>query len=341
MPCAPAGRPILLAARAPGPAVCREGGAALAATARFEQPPAADDLVSELTARAPRAGANVGLWPGLTIYRFTEPTEPEWQEIRGLSLGLVGQGRKAVVERGRRHIYDQFTYLVINGELHFQSEVLDASPQRPCLCMVLEVDPATVRAVSEQMPGRPRVQAAPFDLARTCAVSALDSDVLGSVLRFLRSLSSDPDRRVLAPLYLRELVYRVLQREQFARMLHFAAQQVAGNPIAAALTYIDLHSAEPLTVAALATQVGLSPSAFTRAFREVTGSSPYQYVKDVRLNRARDLVLDRRLSVSDVAQRVGYVSASHFIKEFRTRFGTTPGDYATGGPSDEANRSNS
>lgn len=70
--------------------------------------------------------------------------------------------------------------------------------------------------------------------------------------------------------------------------------------------------------------MGLSPSAFTRAFREVTGSSPYQYVKDVRLNRARELVLDRRLSVSDVAQRVGYVSASHFIKEFRTRFGGHP-----------------
>ncbi|WP_304528495.1 AraC family transcriptional regulator [Mycobacterium sp. E2462] len=262
------------------------------------------------------------------MYRFTDPTEPEWQEIQGLSLGLVAQGRKAVIERGRRHVYDQFSYLVINGDLHFQSEVLEASPSRPCVCMVLEVDPGTVRALSDEMPGRRRGAAAVPAQAPACVVSALDHEVLGSVLRFLRSLSSDVDRRVLAPLYVRELVYRVLQREQFARLLHFAAQQAAGNPIGAALTYIDAHSAEPLTVATLAAQVGLSPSAFTRAFREVTGSSPYQYVKDVRLNRARELVLDRRLSVSDVAQRVGYVSASHFIKEFRTRFGATPRDYA-------------
>ncbi|OBH75743.1 hypothetical protein A5681_10295 [Mycobacterium scrofulaceum] len=312
--------------------MCRcRGGADLTATEHIEHHLTSGDLVAELTARAPHPGANVGLWPGLTIYRFTEPTEPEWQEIRGLSIGLVAQGRKAVIEMGRRHVYDQFNYLVINGDLQFQSEVLEASPSKPCLCMVLEVDPATVRDITEKMPGTRRAgPGAARELTDSCVVSALDDEVMSSVLRFVRSLSTGVDRRVLAPLYLRELVYRVLQREQFARMLHFATQQAAGNPIGAALTYIDTHWAEPITVATLAAQVGLSSSAFTRAFREVTGSSPYQYVKDVRLNRARELVLDPRLAVADIAHRVGYVSVSHFISEFRTRFGATPRDYAGG-----------
>jgi AraC-like DNA-binding protein len=56
--------------------------------------------------------------------------------------------------------------------------------------------------------------------------------------------------------------------------------------------------------------------------------SPYQFVKDTRLERARELLLDRRLRVSDVSVAVGYASMSHFTKEFRARFGTTPREYA-------------
>jgi transcriptional regulator GlxA family with amidase domain len=147
------------------------------------------------------------------------------------------------------------------------------------------------------------------------------------VSRFLRSLSNVIDRRVLAPLYLQEIVYRILQHERFARMMHFTTRHDQGAPIAALLTYIAAHLAEPLTVAELAKRVNLSASAFTRTFREMTGSSPYQFVKAMRLERARDILVEQHLSVADVSAAVGYTSTSHFIKEFRGRFGTTPRGY--------------
>ena len=101
-----------------------------------------------------------------------------------------------------------------------------------------------------------------------------------------------------------------------------------GNPVAAALDYIPTHLAEPLTVETLAAQVCLSPSAFSRVFRAVTGCSPYRYVKETRLDRARQLFDEGRPGVADVSRSVGYASVSHFIKEFRSRFGSTPGMYA-------------
>lgn len=125
-----------------------------------------------------------------------------------------------------------------------------------------------------------------------------------------------------------EMVYRVLQREQFSRLLHIAAQQSALNPISAALAFARAHYAEPLTVSDLAEQVALSTSAFSSLFREVTGRSPYQFLKEFRLDRARELLVDGRLSVTEVSRKVGYASVSHFIKEFRHRFGTTPRAYA-------------
>lgn len=289
------------------------------------------DLIAELAARAPKIGGNDGGWPGLTIYRFHEPQEPTWEEIQSLSIGIVAQGRKAVMVEGETYTYDPFNYLVLSSHLHFQAQILEASPRKPFLSFVLQVDPAVVRKVSTDMidrrtaAGFPPVKVAPVPAKGM--VSALDPELMGVVIRFLQSLDTGADRRVLAPIYLQEIVYRVLQREQFSRMLYIAAKQAGANPVSAALTYIGEHYSEPVTVNDMAEKVNLSPSSFSHLFREVTGRSPYQFLKEIRLDKARELLLDGRLSVTDVSRAVGYSSASHFIKEFRSRFGTTPRAY--------------
>ncbi|WP_433510406.1 AraC family transcriptional regulator N-terminal domain-containing protein [Nonomuraea sp. CA-143628] len=299
-------------------------------TSEIEHRESSADLISVLDARTPKTGGNDGGWPGLTLYRFTEPVAPAWEEIQSLSLGIVSQGSKAVIVDGSRYVYDPFHYLVLGGNLHFQAEILQASPREPFLSFVLEIDPALVRKVSTDMLGRrPSAFGAVSEPgeADRCVVSPLDPELMAAVLRFLRSLDSGADRRVLAPMCVEEMVYRVLRREQFSRMLHLAARQAARTPISAALTFARAHYAEPLTVNDLAKQVALSPSAFSALFREATGRTPYRFLKDYRLDRARELLVDRRMTVSEVSRHVGYASVSHFIKEFRNRFGDTPAAY--------------
>lgn len=291
------------------------------------------DLITELAARAPSEGANVGAWRGLTVYRFPEPTEPLWEEPGSPSLCIVAQGRKEVVADGRRYVYDPSTYLVTSGHLRSGGRVLDASAEQPFLSLVLDIEPALVRRISAAMvqgPGGPHPPAAPAQCDDRFIVSTLDEELTGSVVRFLRAQSTATDRRVLAPLYQQEMVYRILQREQFARTVHFAVKQAGDSPVAPALAYIRDHLAEPLTVDLLAGQVNLSSSAFTRTFRESTGRSPYQFVKEMRMNRARELLIEGRLGVGEVSVAIGYASPSHFIREFRGRFGTTPGELAHG-----------
>jgi AraC-like DNA-binding protein len=293
----------------------------------------AGGLIAELSRRARQEGGNTGVWPGLTIYRFTSPVGPTWEEIQSLSLCIVAQGRKAVTVDGATYEYDPFHYLVLNSHLHFQAEILQASPAEPFLSFVLQIDPSVVRQVSSDMLERRTTafrQRADGKEAPDPSgfVSALDQELAGAVLRFLRSIDTGADRRVLAPLYLREMVYRVLQREQYSRLLAIAAAEAASNPVSAVLEYVRAHLAEPLTVADLAEQVSLSPSAFAHLFREITGRSPYQFVKEIRLDKARELLIDGQLTVVRVAQEVGYGSVSHFISEFRGRFGVTPRTYS-------------
>lgn len=288
------------------------------------------DLITELHRCTPQEGANIGRWPGLTAYRFVEPTPPTWQQMHGLAVAVVAQGRKVVTDGGRRYVCDRFTYLVVSKRLQFHSEVLEASPDEPCLYLVLHIEPATVRKVSA---GIPHLHHQEHQLGLgdhrpdACFVASLDDQLICAMVRFLRSLSDGTDRQVLSSLYLQEIVYRVLQRERFTRMLHFTDRFDVATSIAAVTSYMRTHLAEPLTVAALAEQVNLSPSAFTRTFREVTGTSPYRFVKELRLDTARDLLVEEGLGVADIAAAVGYASTSHFIKEFRSRFGTTPRGY--------------
>jgi AraC-like DNA-binding protein len=291
----------------------------------------AGDLIAELAARATEPGANTVGWPGLVIYRFTSPTGPTWEEIQSLSLCIVAQGRKAVTVEGHSFVYDPFRYLVLRSHLHFQAEILEASASRPFLSFVLQIDPAVVRQVSSDMlvrrttAFRPRTeQVRP---AEEAFVSAMDTELLGSVLRFLRATSTAADRRVLAPLYLQEMVYRVLQREQYARLLDLAEAESASNPVSAVLEYVRDHLSEPLTVADMAEHVNLSPSAFAHMFRDISGRSPYQFLKEMRLDRARELLVDGNLAVTRISKEVGYSSVSHFIAEFRGRFGVTPRAY--------------
>lgn len=133
---------------------------------------------------------------------------------------------------------------------------------------------------------------------------------------------------MLAPIYLQEICYRLLQAEQCTRLLDAAAAEHEINPVSQAIRYVQEHTSEPVTVAHLADHVAMSPSAFAHLFREVTGMTPYQFVKRMRLDRARTLLVEDSLSVSEVTREVGYTSLSHFITEFKRYFGVTPRAYA-------------
>lgn len=288
------------------------------------------ELLNEIASRSPDIGANHCSWPGLTLYRFTAPTEPSWEEVRSLSLCIVAQGRKRVVVEGLEYDYDPFNYLVLGHSQSFTAEILEASQTNPFLSLVLQIDPALVRSVSSDILERRTTtfgRSSHTPTAEPVFVTPLDCTLMAATVRFLQATDDGADRRVLAPLYLQEIVYRVLQAEQFSRLIEVAAAEDERNPISDVIVYVQENLSEPLTVADMAERVSLSPSAFSHLFHDVTGKPPYQFVKEMRLNRARSLLLAGELSVTQISRAVGYASTSHFISEFRQRFGSTPRAY--------------
>ena len=180
----------------------------------------AGDLVAAVSKHALASGPNQCEWPGLTLYRFDAPEPAQWDDVRSLALCIVVQGRKRVRVGAQDFFYDPFSYFVMTRGMRFQAEILSASVAKPFLSLVLQVEPAIVQRVAGDM--RQRTLALfqhPLPPLPRAFVSALDQNLTGAMLRFLNALDTESDRTVLAPIYLQEMVYRVLQTEQCEQLL--------------------------------------------------------------------------------------------------------------------------
>ena len=287
------------------------------------------EMVASVVRQALHQGATRTSWPGLTFYRFDQRVETHWDEVSSASLCMVLQGRKRLRFGSVNYFYDPFHLLVIRRGLRFQAEILQASPERPFLSFVLQLQPALVAEVYEEMnrliPKMLRIEPAPP--TPDVYVTALDLPLVGTVQRFLLAVESESEREMLAPIYLREIVYRLLRSEQRAWLMEGGLRETQCNAITAAITFMRQEMDQPLTVRDLAEAVSMSESGFAHLFKTTMGVSPLQFLKQMRLEHARKALLGGS-NVSEAANSVGYASLSHFISEFRRHFGESPKAYA-------------
>ena len=78
----------------------------------------------------------------------------------------------------------------------------------------------------------------------------------------------------------------------------------------------------------MATEIDMSRFYFCRLFKQSTGITPYQYLIKCRVDRAKVLLMQRKLSIADVALEVGFSNQSNFTKHFKRLVGVTPQKFA-------------
>jgi len=94
--------------------------------------------------------------------------------------------------------------------------------------------------------------------------------------------------------------------------------------IAAGVAWLKQNITKPIRMEELAREVHMSPSTMYVWFKTVTGMSPLQFQKHVRLQEARRMLLSETIDATTASQRVGYESASQFSREYRRLFGLPP-----------------
>ena len=129
---------------------------------------------------------------------------------------------------------------------------------------------------------------------------------------------------VLLPLILREIHYWLLTAEHGAILRQISEQDSHAARIAKVIAGIRRDISASLRVDDLAGEAGMSVSAFHAHFKDITGTSPLQFQKQLRLMEARRLLQAEKLSVSRAAFQVGYESATQFSREYARHFGLPP-----------------
>lgn len=256
----------------------------------------------------------------LYLFRASQPTEP-FAAVYEPALCLIARGRKQVLLADETYVYDPAHFLLVSVDLPLVGQVIEASPENPYLSVRIDLDLGQVREIllDAEPPDTP-----PASPARGLSVSATDAPLLQAVTRLVALLECPGDIRVIAPLVLREIAYRVLMGEQGPRLRQIASEGGQAQRISLAIEWLRRHFDRPFRIEDVAREAHMSPSAFHQHFKAVTAMSPLQYQKRLRLQEARCLMLGESLDAAAAGYRVGYESPSQFSREYRRLFGEPP-----------------
>jgi AraC-like DNA-binding protein len=258
--------------------------------------------------------------PRLTLHRRTAPTEP-LHCIYNLGLGIVAQGDKQVLLGGESIDYGPGQSMLTTIDLPVVSHVTRASVREPFLGMMLTLDARSIlQLASEVDEPRPRRE----DANRAISFKALDDALLDALVRLVELLNEPALVPRLAPLIQQEITIRLLTGPHGPQLRHLVTAGSPSQQIAKAVAWLKQHFVQALNGDDLADRAHMSASTFRQHFRALTGVSPLQYQKQLRLQEARQLMLNENLDAGSAAGRVGYESASQFSREYSRLFGAPP-----------------
>jgi len=258
--------------------------------------------------------------PGLNFSRFSQPTELH-HGFYEPCLCVIAQGAKTLTLGNEVFRYDPANYMIATIGVPMTAQVVEASPERPYLGVRLVLDPAIVSSV---MVEAGIVQSLGDGDVKAVNVRTLDAELLDSMLRLVRLIDRPSDYRMLAPLIIREIVYRLLIGPESSRMRHLAAFGGLAHSMVRAVQRLRTNYDKALRIEALAKELGMSLSGFHAHFKAVTSMSPLQYQKHIRLQEARRLMVSENLDAGEAGFRVGYKDQSHFSRDYKRHFGEPP-----------------
>ncbi|MET3552654.1 AraC family transcriptional regulator [Burkholderia sp. 567] len=281
------------------------------------------ETLSEIAAIIARNVSEDGFHPTpierVVLVRSSTVTMPMPNVYRP-QLCLVAQGRKEVTLGDRVFRYAPGRYGVVTYDLPVIGHVVEATPDKPYLCLYLDFDPVMLGELALRVPPPP---GAPSPLIGK-TVSDAGAALLDAALRLLRLLDDPAALPVLAPLAEQEILYRLLAGPDGARMRNITFSQGRVAQVGRAIAWIGQNFRERFSIERLAAEAGMSPSSLHEHFRAVTAMTPLQFQKQLRLQDARSLMLVQDIDVTTAALRVGYESPSQFSREYRRHFGEPP-----------------
>jgi AraC-like DNA-binding protein len=267
----------------------------------------------------------------LNLFETHQESEKVKLSFSSMVITTMLRGKKVM------HLPDKtpFDYLPGESVLVAPNEEMtidfpEAQKENPTQCVALAVGSdkikATLDMLNEAFPKEDRNSHWQLDASN---FHLKNSQGITSALDRLISISREDvqTKDLLADLALRELLIRLLQTQ--AANLIFGQYHLfsSSNRMAFVVEYIQDHLHEVIHIKTLAEKACMSESSFFRAFKQEFGISPVEYILQQRMSRARKLLAQPGLSISEVCYRSGFNNLNHFCNLFKRYAGVSPGQF--------------
>lgn len=296
----------------------RIGGEALSKNRQ----PLLDEAAALILQHAPRPGVHPTLVPGLTFYHITANTFIE-RSAGELMTSFIVRGRKSTAIGGRILEYGPGESLVCGIASPSEFHTLDASRENPFLALSVSLDMTVLMEYAGALVRSQSVRREE-EFPNGVHVIRPDRDLSGAFLSLLRLLERPSLVVLRAPLHLRDLHALLLDSSCGPALRSLACAGTKGHAVLNAVSWMRTNYADSSSIEALAARANMSNATFHRHFREVTGFSPLQFRKRVRLFEARRMLLAREANVTTASYRVGYESSAQFVRDYKSLFGDSP-----------------
>lgn len=276
------------------------------------------DLARLIARHTPQPGVFGTPVPGVSLIRADTPGMP-MPTVYEPSLCIIAQGAKTVSLGARMLHYDDVHCLVASVDLALIGQITAATPQSPYLCCKIDID-QTVLAdmIVDQGSALPPGEPPPL------AVHPVGPDLFDAASRLLRLLDRPNSIPALAPLVQREILYHLLIGPQGPMLRHAASGDSHLGQVSRAIGWIRRHAHERLRICDVANTARMSVSSLHHHFKRITGLTPLQFQKQLRLQEARQMMIAEGVGAGSAGFAVGYDSPSQFSREYRRLFGAPP-----------------
>lgn len=259
--------------------------------------------------------------PGVRAARVSQTNLEPIHYVQRATLCIVAQGAKVVMIGGDTWSYEAGQMAVYSIDVPMAGRVTRASHAEPYLLLMLDRDAEKIAELAPRVfphgaPQRPDIH--------SLYVGDTDVHIIDAATRLLELMAQPADAELLAPLVRDEILIRLLRTPLGSRVVQIGHVGSHVQRIASAVSRLRAKFDQTVNIEELAKLVNMSATTFHRQFKAVTGMSPLQYQKTLRLQEARRLMVTTMLDAGSAGRRVGYGSASQFSREYSRFFGNTP-----------------
>jgi AraC-like DNA-binding protein len=226
----------------------------------------------------------------------------------------------------KKYQYGGGMFLTSFFHMPVESEIIEASPEKPLVCAGIRIDLARLTDILLKIERADGAAAKPTASDSSGIFSApLNDNLLDATIRLLESLANPRDAAILSEMIVDEIYYHILCNERSDDLRILLQQRGQIQRISRTVEHIHQNIHDPVSVEKLAKMVHMSRRSFYNKFKEVMHLSPLQYAKSIKLYKAQILIKEGK-SVSEAGYSVGYNSPAQFSREYKRYFGFAPSE---------------